>query len=304
MPLVRVNVESDRLAAPQQARNALRSALAATSPSAPVVVLIHGYKFSPAFDHTSPHTHIFSLAPERGCWKAMSWPKGLGLGSGRPDEPLCIALGWEARGSLWQAYRRAAETGRALADLITEIRRLRPGQSVDVLAHSLGCRVALCALPHLPARAMGRAVLLAPAEMRSSALRCLDTIAGHHVEILNITSRENGLYDRLLECLVAPLRFGDRALGSGLAHHLDTWTDVNIDRSDTRAALAAQGFPIPASGKRICHWSVYLRPGLFPFYRAVLDRRVSLSVLRPQVIEPAAASRIRWRFIRPLPFAS
>ncbi|MDV7142490.1 alpha/beta fold hydrolase [Tropicimonas sp. TH_r6] len=304
MPLVRVDTDGDRLCAPHEAEQALYRALDRASEAAPVVVLIHGYTFSPALDQTSPHRHILSLSPERDCWKALSWPRALGLGSGAADEPLCIALGWEARGSLWQAYRSAEATGRALAGLIRRIRRIRPGRSVDVLAHSLGCRVALSALPHLPARAMGRAVLMAPAEMRSVALRCLDTEAGRGVEILNITSRENGVYDRLLEWLVAPLRFGDQALGTGLSERVGNWIDVNIDWPETRDALAAQGFPIPASDKRICHWSVYLRSGLFPFYRAVLHREVALRPLKQPPRPTSSLFRIGTRLIRPLPFAS
>ncbi len=96
---------------------------------------------------------------------------------GEAHEPPCIALGWEARSSIWQAYDRAADSDYALASLIAMIRRLRPGQSVDVLAHSLGRRVLLSDLPHMPARGMCRAVLMAPAEMRSVTVACLDTIA-------------------------------------------------------------------------------------------------------------------------------
>ncbi len=304
MPLIRVNAEGDTLASPLQADRDLRRALAIAGPKAPVVVLIHGYKFSPARDRTSPYTHILSLSPERDRRKALSWPRELGLGSSASNEPLCIALGWEARGSLWRAYRNAEATGQALAELIRRIRRIRPDQSVDVMAHSLGCRVALSALPFLPARSIGRAVLMAPAEMRSTALRNLDTAAGLTAEILNITSRENGFYDRLLEWLVAPLRFGDRAIGSGMSRRVENWIDVNIDRRETRDALAAQGFPIPASDKRICHWSVYLRPGLFAFYRAVLHRDVALSALKPQPKPISPLSRLGTRLMRPLPFAS
>lgn len=303
MPLVKVDVVGDVLAAPEKAQEDLGSALARTSPEAPVVVLIHGYRFSPAFEPHSPHTHIFSLSPERADWKALSWPRQLGLGSGSPDEPLCIALGWEARGSLWQAYGRAAETGRALAGLIALVRRFRPGQRVDVLAHSLGCRVALSALPFLPARSMGRAVLMAPAELRSRAVEALDTSAGRTVEILNVTSRQNGLYDRLLEWVLAPFSSGDRSLGAGLSHLAGNWIDLNIDHRDTRTTLELHGYPVAAADRRICHWSVYLRPGLFPFYRAVVHREFPLASLRSKPWY-AARTRAGGRFLPPLTFAS
>ncbi|SNS58180.1 alpha/beta hydrolase [Tropicimonas sediminicola] len=303
MPLCRINVAGADLAAPGQARARLRAALERTAPGAPVVVLVHGYKFSPSNDRTSPHTHILSLAPARACRKALSWPRELGLGTGETAEPLCIALGWEARGSLWKAYGRAPHTGLALARLIALIRDLRPRQRVDVLAHSLGCRVALSALPHLPAGAMGRAVLMAPAEMRSVARARLDCPAGRAVEVINVTSRENGLYDRALEWLVAPHRFGDRALGAGLSRLAGNWTDINIDDRATRDLLAAQGYPVAASDRRVCHWSVYLRPGLFPFYRAVLDRKIPLAALRIPDASPAPSpfwSRLAQLAGRPL----
>ncbi|SFC98276.1 alpha/beta hydrolase [Tropicimonas isoalkanivorans] len=292
MPLCLINTLGDGLADPRTAQADLQTALDATAEGAPVIVLIHGYKFSPETEHTSPHTHILSLSPVSACWKVLSWPRALGLGRGHPDEPLCIAIGWEARGSLWQAYARAAETGRALAALIAMVRAARPGRPVDVLAHSLGCRVALCALPHLPAGAMGRAVLMAAADMRSTALQCLDTPAGRTVEVLNVTTRANRVFDRALEWLIAPHRIGERALGAGLGRRIHGWIDVDIDAPRTRHLLARLGYPVGAAERRICHWSVYLRPGIFSVYRAVLDRSLPLAALRTPAAE--APTRTVW----------
>ncbi|WP_116131574.1 alpha/beta hydrolase [Tropicimonas sp. IMCC34043] len=301
MPLFKVNATAGQLANLAELDAGLRAALAATSPEAPVVVLIHGYKFSPARAKTSPHTHILSLDPVRSDWKTLSWPRALGIGHDAPDEPLCIAFGWEARGTLWQAYGRAAETGQALARLIALIRQICPGRPVDVLAHSFGARVALAALPHLPAGAMGRAVLLAPAEMCSPAAAWLATPAGRTVEILAVRTGENGLYDRALGWLVAPHRIGDRALGLAAAP-APNWTSLDIDRPEVRRTLAAHGHRIAPRKSWVCHWSVYLRPGLFPFYRAVLDRRLPLSALR-QPAPPSAPSlraRLGQAALRPL----
>ena len=46
-----------------------------------------------------------------------------------------------------------APTASRLAELVALLQRLAPGRPVDVLAHSLGARVALAALPHLDASA-------------------------------------------------------------------------------------------------------------------------------------------------------
>ncbi|MEO1680152.1 MAG: alpha/beta hydrolase [Pseudomonadota bacterium] len=306
MPLVRLNISGSTLAARGAARKRLARAVDALPDGAPVIVLIHGYKFSPRLDEHDPHTHILSLDP-RSCWKAVSWPRQLGLGAGRGPEPLCVALGWEARGSLWQAYTSAAAAGAGLAELINLVRIRRPGRPVHVLAHSLGARVALTALPHLRPGAMGRVVLLAAAEMRSRAASLLDTPAGRALEVLNVTSRENDLFDYMLEWLVAPHRWGDRALGQGLGQAsapTPRWLDLPIDHDGTRGALAALGLPIPPADRRICHWSVYLRPGVFDIYRAVLADGMPFDRLR--AVLPAKPAP-RWsRLVQPpalpLPF--
>jgi pimeloyl-ACP methyl ester carboxylesterase len=286
MPLCQVNIVRGTLDRPGETTERLRAALTGLAPGAPVIVLIHGYKFTPRRAAHNPHTHILSLEP-RPCWKAVSWPRRLGLGAAGGPEPLCIALGWEARGTLWQAYGRAAEAGAGLAELIAAVRAARPGAEVQVLAHSLGARVALAALPHLEPGAMGRAVLLAAAETRGRAACWLAGPAGRAVEIVNVTSRENAVFDGLLEWLVAPHRWGERALGRGLGGRDPRWVDLAIDDDRVRAALAALGYAIPAPDRRVCHWSVYLRSGLFDVYRAVLSGALPLDRLRAALPVPA-----------------
>ena len=70
MALVQVNVQdalivpADTAAGPVETQ--LAAALAALRPGAPVVVMIHGYRFSPSVDRHSPHRHILALDPEPG----------------------------------------------------------------------------------------------------------------------------------------------------------------------------------------------------------------------------------------------
>ena len=224
----------------------------------------------------------------------MSWPRHLGFTGRAPSQGLCIGFGWEAAGTIWTAYGEAA-------------RAARPGQQVDVVAHSLGARVTLAALPHLPGGALRRAVLMAPAEMSRIARAALDTPAGRAAAFLSITSRENDLFDFLLEGLVAPHRFGDRALGQGPGQGRCNWLDLQIDHAGTLAALGRLGHRIAPPARRVCHWSPYLRPGMFPLYRRFLRGEIAPETLRTAL--PAAHSP-RWsrllappRAPRPLPFA-
>jgi pimeloyl-ACP methyl ester carboxylesterase len=291
MPLLKIDINGRRIGSPRKPPLAmLRAALANKQPEAPVVILIHGYKFSPRDPRYTPHAHILSLDPTTGRAHATSWPRKLGVGAGseeRPEsdmpEPLCIALGWEARGSFRAAYRVAPDAGHALARLIRLLHRLTGGQPVDLMAHSLGARVALSALPALPAGAVGRIILLAPAELQSCAKTWLDCAAGRAAQTLNVSSGENLLFDRLLEWIVAPHRWGERAMGADCTQHMDHWTTLRIDDPACRAALSRLGFAIPPPDRRICHWSVYQRRGLFKLYRAILSGRLGFAELRAEL---------------------
>ncbi len=300
MALIQVNVHkaalvpADAAAGPVEAQ--LAAGLAGLPPGAPVVVMIHGFRFSPRADRHSPHRHILALDPAPGCARALSWPRHLGFGRGEAAEGLAIALGWEARGTIWQAWRSAARAGAGLAALVTLLRRLDPHRPVDLVAHSLGARVALAALPLLKAGDLGRAVLLAAAELQGTAAAAMDSPAGRAAEVMNVTTRENDLFDFGLELLVAGGR--RRGLGHGLPQPRANWVDLQLDHEDAPAALAGLGFRINGPGARICHWSAYRRPGVFALYRAFLRERAALSPahLRAALSLPQAP---RWSRLLP-----
>ncbi len=280
MALVTVNVRTDRLELDEAE---LAWALAALPQGAPVVVMIHGYRFMPGQPGHCPHEHILSLRPTPGVPRAVSWPGQLGLADSAAG--LAVAFGWPSRGGLRDCYARAADAGVHLSTLIARLRALAPDRTMDVIAHSLGARVALSALPLLQAGDVGRMILLAGAELRLRARAMLDTPAGRAAEVLNVTSRENVLFDLMLE---TALTLGlVRSLGRGLPRAPANWTDLHIDRPDTLAALAARGFPVDPPRRRICHWSAYLRPGVFPIYHAVLARRIAPATLRAPRPAPA-----------------
>ncbi len=287
MPLLVINADGE-IPRITGGDTALEQALAALPPGAPIIVMIHGYRFSPNDKRENPHDHILSLSPASGNWKAVSWPRHLGFGTHRAEEGLCIAFGWDSLGTIWQAYAMAARAGQALARLLLQIDRLRPGTRVEALGHSLGARVILQALPHLTRPVLRRAILMAAAELRGPTEAALATPAGRVAEFINVTSRENDLYDFLIERLLPRAR--DRALGLGVSGR-PNWLDLQLDHDDTLRALARLGHPIAPPRLRICHWSLYLRPGVFGLYRALLRDDLPLAALRAPLPETASP---RW----------
>jgi len=242
---------------------------------APVVVMIHGYRFAPGIAGHCPHGHILSMNPPTDDRKAISWPRHLCLTG---TQGLAIGLGWAARGSVQGAYRRAAAAGRALANLATLIRQIDPDRQIDVIGHSLGARVALQALVHAHPGDFRRVILLAAAETRRPARVAMDTPAGRTTQVINVTTRENDLFDFALEWLVSVGT--DTALGQGPGRALPNWLDLQIDQPATLSVLSRLGHTLPPPPARICHWSPYLRPGIFALYRAMLDGSLPLPHLR------------------------
>ena len=251
----------------------------------PVVVMLHGFKFSPTNPAHSPHKHILSPTPVSCHWKAKSWPVSLGLEQ-HPDV-LGIPLGWEARGSIWNAHANATQTGAALARLVQGLQAQVPGRRISLMGHSLGARVILKALTHLDGCSVHRAVLLAAAAFQSEAHAAIDATAGRTCEIMNVTSRENDFYNFMLETLIAKPCPKDRGLGMGLGTAPARWVDVPLDSARTLQALAGLDFRIAPAKGRICHWSTYLRPGVFDLYRAFLitPDALPISILRSVLSE-------------------
>ena len=78
---------------------------------------------------------------------------------------------------------------------------------------------------------------------------------------------------------------------------------LQLDDAQSLAALRGLGFPIAPPDRLICHWSPYLREGVFPLYRAILSGDLTLDRLRA-VLPTACAprwSRLRPRLPRPQP---
>jgi hypothetical protein len=285
---------------------AIRAGLADLPPGAPVVVMVHGKGYRPGDARNCPHRLLFSDSYSPGRGRYVSWARRLGLAGARGDRGLAVGFGWDSLADIWTATRAADRAAPELGRLITLIRRAAPDRPVDLIGHSLGVRVMLGALPLLHAGAVGRMILLAGAEFADRARAALTTPAGAAAEVVNVLSRENDLFDWLFETALAPLG-GWRALGAGLGD-LPNAVDVQIDGRAARRNLARLGFRLAEPRLRICHWSVYLRPGVFPFYRALLNRRAELTLpaLRAALASPVdprwTRLRARVTLAKPLPF--
>lgn len=281
MPVVKVNADGGL-------PDGLADTVRLLPAHAPVIVMIHGYRYSPTAPHCDPHRLILSLEPDCADRRVLSWPRALGFGADAADEGLALAFGWEARGTLGRAYGRAGEAGRAVAALVSDLAG-RTGRPVALIGHSLGARVGLQALHHADPGSVGRIVLLAGAEFRDTAAAALDSPAGRRAEVLNITSRENDLFDFAMEMWLD--RGRRQALGFGLDRPAENWLDVQIDNGATLVALDRLGFPTERPLLRLSHWTPYLRRGLFDFYRTAMAQpwALPLSMLRarlPGRIEP------------------
>jgi pimeloyl-ACP methyl ester carboxylesterase len=286
VPILRLNTGPDGpvlARATGDMRAALADALAGLPADAPVVVLLHGLRYSPFRRDHDPHGHIFGLGPRPDCWKAVSWPRKLGFGRGRAEEGLCIPFAWDGALRLGAGYRRAGQAGVQLAQVLDMIATLDPARRIDLFAHSLGARVALKAMKRTSAR-IGRVILLTPAEFCGPARAALASPAGQGAEVIQIAPRENRVFDHLFQLTAPRRRWGDVALGLR-APKARNWVTLSISHAGHRAHLQALGFAIAPPRSRICHWSGYLRPGVFTLYRALLRQReaVPLVSVRPPV---------------------
>ncbi len=287
----------------------LRRRLDRVPPGAPIVVLVHGWKFHPAIPGADPHRSLFGFR-DGGRPRAGSWPEGLGIADDDGESGLAIGFGWPAcaphlssllrrgRTGFAEVYERAGEAGAALAVLVTLVQALAPGRAVDVLAHSLGARVALAALPHLD-RAPERMILLGAAELASRARAFVTMRRGDAAPaIYNVTARSNDPYDLAFECFVPGRARGERAVGAGVPG-LACWLDLQIDRSEVTAWATAQGVALRPETARCCHRGFYTREGALTLYQAILRRQPGWDLAGLRAVPCFAAQEPRWSRLLP-----
>lgn len=289
MPLLRINATDHGLTLHDTPQPAARRLCSMASRRGPAIIMVHGYKYRPGSASHCPHGKIFGS-------HAHGWPAQLHFGRGGPQEGIGIALGWDARGALHKVHRRACALGESLAVIVAMLRHHTPDRPVHVIAHSLGAELALGALEHLPAASVDRMVLLTGASYARRAEACLHTPAGRSVQLFNITSRENDLFDAAFERLVRAPAPRDRAIGHGI--DAPNATTVQLDCPQTLHVLRTMGFVIAPPSRRICHWSAYTRPGVMALYTQMLRNPAAVPFDRLGRILPFTGTA-RWSRLLP-----
>ncbi len=298
MPLIRINAAGTKPVL-HRALDDWRTRLERSDPgTGPVTVMIHGYKYLPDDPHHCPHRHILAFQPEDGPHRSPSWPRQMGFSAGQRDEGLAVAFGWQARGALWAAKRRAIEAGQALASVLAHLHARHPARPIHMMAHSMGAELCMEALHHLPAGAVQRIIVMTGAVYHARATRALATPAGQTAELINITSRENDLFEAMYEWLIAPPEPGDRAIGLRVV--APNAVTLQIDCPETLAQLEQMGHPLGPSERRMCHWSAYTRPGILRLYNALLRRPDLFPLERLRRIAPVSPAP-RWSRLVALP---
>jgi pimeloyl-ACP methyl ester carboxylesterase len=256
------------------------------APGAPLVAMIHGFRYSPSDASRDPHRHILGPTPDSRRWGSVSWPRRLGLNS---DKGLGLAWGWEASGTIWSAHRNAGRSGLGLARAIAHLRHIAPRRPVHVIAHSLGARVACTAIEQLAPGDIDRVILLAAALSVDEARRAAGSPAGRCATFVNVSGSENGIFDVGLR-LALPLE-GPRLVPGALEP--DGWIDLRLDNPAVLEDLARLGWRIAQPQKTICHWSGYLRPGVWKLYRDLLTSPdpAALTHLRHAAAQAACSAR-------------
>ncbi len=298
MALIRINAQGETPVihgSPHPVASILKQT---KSTDGPVIVMTHGYKFAPNQGSNCPHRDILSLPPEGGTGIASQWPYQLGFGQGNQAEGLAIAFGWDARCALWQAHHRAKLAGKALAKVLSRVHQQSPQRPIHVLTHSMGVEVILESLLHAPPGAVDRIISMTGATYQGRLIAALTSPSGRQAELINITSRENDIFDFLYERMVAPAVPGDRVIGHGV--NLRNVLTLQLDCPKTLKQIARLGQIIAPPQRRICHWSTYMRPGTMPFYQDLLRNRekLTLDLLRSGLPE-APAPRWSRLFARP-----
>lgn len=256
---------------------------------APVVIMIHGFRYAPEAPFSDPHLTLYSSAANQIGRCLASWTDGMGFSDTGFDDGLAVGFGWEAaaHSPSWhpmnmrgfpRIYKNAAVAGERLARVCHWINELAPDRTIDLMAHSLGARVALRAV-HLHSTNIGRVILMGAAEYASEADQVMKRLPHPSpLEVFNIRARENVFYDFLFEALAPRKKRGDIAIGRGYDGPHHRWLNVATDDASTLQALSVRGVGLGRSQARITHSGFYTRPGMFGFYQSLIRDREKWSL--------------------------
>lgn len=289
MAILGVSSQGGRLFCPHDpstdARLHLAKAVAGLPAHAPIVIMLHGYRYHPHFSNHNPHKLLFHGTRSAACRKSISWPSGLGFSEFDRSNGLAIGFAWEGRCTIKRkgyarlnpflpVYHQATRSAGHLARLLRWLGEVAPDHTVDIFAHSLGARVALKALTRDKDDNIGRVILMGAAEYTSVATNTLAKLSANtRIEVFNIIAAENRFFDLLFESLAPRTHHSNRSIGRGLDKPMNNWLDLCLDDQTTLNALSARGVGLPVGKSRINHWGFYTRPGMFFLYTQLIRNR-------------------------------
>lgn len=245
----------------------LTEALSTIPEEAPVVLLLHGMRYSWRRGGVcDPQRTLYAT---EGARAGTAWPKRLGF-SEEDDDGVCIAFGWDAPGliSVASANASAARAAPALKQVLELTHGL--GRRIDVFAHSLGCALLFQAMTNAPRGAVRRAVLLGPAVRRGAGRRIASMRP--ETEFLHVMARANDLFDEAYHRLLRDRGDAhDKPLGvAGAGGDLENWLDFQLDHEEAQAWLTTCKSRPTVLTRPICHRLFYEDDAAMALYRDVL----------------------------------
>ncbi len=223
MAVIQVNVRGNQVVNPKWPRRDLRHtlepALADLPAGAPIVIYVHGHQ-------DWPHPDVLAQARQQvGLAITLNWPATARFFGALPD--------------VNQLYFDAGNAAPALAWLINLLGELAPDRPIDLLAHSLGARVGLQALPLLQHSNLARLVGLAAVEFSAITLLALTAPAARNMAFYNVTTEKTLLFHRIMHHFGPRPGPADGLLCKGFAFPRGNWVDIRLDRPAVRHPLTA-----------------------------------------------------------------
>lgn len=288
-------------------RARLSAAVATCPDEAPIVVLLHGLRYSWRQGRgCDPHSTLYVAGPLPASRRIrpdrVNWPHLLGFREDGVADGVCVAFGWDA-GRLSDIRNAPSALARASDGLTAVIEAVASmGRRADCLGHSLGAALPLSAMRARPGLPVRRVLMLGPAERRGAALAAVRAQSGREkTEFVHMLARANDVFDEAYHRFAPTSPEGcARPLGAaGLGEARPEWLDLQIDHPLTRRWISRWTQRPERRPDRVSHWLFYSDEMLMALYGRILrdPSRSIITALRdggaPDEIAP------RWSRLRP-----